>query len=118
MAGGVALQVFLAGNAVLGQVFGNWGPHVVLGRLLLFPILIMILGALVGRVERRWVVGSLGLLLLYGLQSVLIHLPAGLAVLRALHAVNALAITGASVASVRRGLLKVRSWSHAVDPAA
>jgi glycopeptide antibiotics resistance protein len=90
---GIALQTFWAGFAILVKV-GQWSPHVTFAHYLFYPILLVPLCALLGRMERRLVWQSLLLVLLYVLQFVLIYVPQqfGADVLRALHPVNALAM--------------------------
>lgn len=83
---GVAWQMLLAGNAILVR-FGYWDPHVMLGRMLFLPALMILIGGILSR--RGLKVGVL-LLVLYLVQSALIQLPDSLAALKGLHAMNAL----------------------------
>lgn len=92
-AGGIIVQVFLAGLAVLVDV-GRWGDHRAFGSVLFLLPPMLLVTALAGRLPRR-VVGLTALaILLFIVQFALVSVPAGteIGVIRALHPVNALAL--------------------------
>lgn len=91
----VVLQFFYAGWAVLVQP-GHWGMHVNIGHSVGYAIMALIAACLISRAPRRVSWLSVLLFVLYMGQYVWLDLPLhfdGAAInLRALHAVNALAI--------------------------
>jgi hypothetical protein len=89
-AAGVVIQVYLAGQAVFAtgdfEIHRNWGY--------LFGVvsLVLVVLALAGRMPRLVVLGSLLLLVLMALQSVLVIIRADQPNIAALHPVNGMAI--------------------------
>lgn len=104
----VVAQVYFAGAAVLASS-RFWTMHVNTGHMVSFPIYLMILLSLFGRMPGRFFLLSLALFGLYALQYVFLHLPpVELAMLRGLHAANALSIAATSTIAVRSAWRIVR----------
>lgn len=100
----VFVQVFYAGAAILVNP-GDWSAHTNLGHRMGLPVMAMFPLSIIGWMPLRFASLSLGLYVLYILQYLFIHWPTQeLAVVRALHPVNALVILAAAT------LLAVDSW--------
>jgi hypothetical protein len=87
---GVTLQVFLAGMVVVAQQMG-WSNHRDLGHSLALPLIVMLLGAYLGKLPRgmKWM--TWGLFFVYIIQAdVLIFMRSSLPVASAFHPVLAL----------------------------
>lgn len=98
----IFVQVFHAGAAVLVHP-GNWGAHTNFGHLLAWPIVAMFALSILAWLPLRFLLFSVGLWALYFLQYVFLYLaPAGLAGVRALHAVNALVLLLAAIGAARQ----------------
>lgn len=110
IAAAVVVQVFLAGLYVFGST--SIEAHAINGSFLLFATLLGGIFALVARVPRRIAGQNWGLFGLIVLQVVLIEVgnAAGLPVIKAFHAVNALAIFGLS------SMLALRSRAYFAAP--
>ncbi|TMB74727.1 MAG: hypothetical protein E6J52_10510 [Chloroflexi bacterium] len=87
----IVIQVFLAGLAIpqLGGN-GNFGTHQGFGYLIGLIALALVVTAVVARIGRRRILQSVGLLVLYVVQTILPNLDPGLSVGAALHPVGAL----------------------------
>ena len=87
----IVIQVFLAGLAIpqLGGN-GNFGTHQGFGYLIGLIALALVVTAAVARIGRRRILQSVGLLVLYVVQTILPNLDPGLSVGAALHPVGAL----------------------------
>ncbi len=87
----LVLQLFAIGMVFLaGQ--GEWlAYHRTIGHSIGLLALALPLAALIGRLPRRVLLAALGLLVLYGLQFIFIRTGGG-SMVRALHAVNAIAL--------------------------
>jgi hypothetical protein len=121
---GVAVQFFLAGlgafktqratdhGTVGDKQFGDFfHPHVVTGNVLLILGVVVFLAALIGRMDRRWVLPALVLPILVELQFVFAN--SGPSWFRAIHVLNAFVIAG--LAGSQTGL----AWREArAQPAA
>jgi len=94
----IVIQVFLAGLAIpqLGGN-GNFGTHQGFGYSIGFVALALVLTAVAARAGRRRILQSLGLLVLYVVQTILPNLDPGLSVAAALHPVGALLLFGLGV---------------------
>lgn len=90
---GIYGQIYLATSAVTVQ-YGAWSAHVMLGHALGAPVVLMVLGALLGKMPRNVTVLTLVTFGLYGLQTVLMATAPrfGLQALSALHGVAGLAL--------------------------
>lgn len=91
----IVIQVFLAGLAIpqLGGN-GNFGTHQGFGYSIGFVALALVLTAVAARAGRRRILQSLGLLVVYVIQTVLPNLDPGLSIAAALHPVGALILFG------------------------
>ena len=91
----IVIQVFLAGLAIpqLGGN-GNFGSHQGFGYSIGFVALALVLTAVAARAGRRRILQSLGLLVVYVIQTVLPNLDPGLSIAAALHPVGALILFG------------------------
>ena len=91
----IVIQVFLAGLAIpqLGGN-GNFGSHQGFGYSIGFVALALALSAVAARAGRRRILQSLGLLVVYVIQTVLPNLDPGLSIAAALHPVGALILFG------------------------
>lgn len=104
----VIAQVYFAGAAVLASP-GYWSVHVNVGHTISLPIVLMALLSLAGRMPRRFFLFCLALYGLYSLQYVFLHAPpAGMAMIRGLHAANALFIAGGAAIVARSAWRIVR----------
>ena len=94
----IVIQVFLAGLAIpqLGGN-GNFGSHQGFGYSIGFVALALVLTAVAARAGRRRILQSLGLLVVYVIQTVLPNLDPGLSIAAALHPVGALILFGLGV---------------------
>jgi len=90
-AGCVVIQVFLAGLGVFDDP-GSFVTHREFGYTFGWLTLVVLVLALVGRMGRRVVGGSLLLLVLFALQSVFVALREDMPTIAALHPVNGMAI--------------------------
>jgi hypothetical protein len=91
-AAGVVVQAFLAGQAI-PQLGGNgdFSAHIEFGYTALgLLILFVLIGALLGRVPRRQVGLTIGLILLYIVQTALPNLSSSSPLIAALHPANAM----------------------------
>jgi hypothetical protein len=90
---GIFLQVYLAMSAVTIQ-YGSWSAHRILGHALGAPVVLMVLFAFLGKLDRKAVRLTLVTLVLYGLQTALMATAPrfGLQGLAALHGVVGLAL--------------------------
>ena len=91
----IVIQVFLAGLAI-PQLGGNgsFGSHQGFGYSIGFVALALVLTAVAARAGRRRILQSLGLLVVYVIQTVLPNLDPGLSLAAALHPVGALILFG------------------------
>lgn len=101
----VVVQVFLAGLGVFDDP-AAFVTHREFGYLFGWLTLVMLVLALVGRMGRRIVGGSLLLLVLFALQSVLVALRDSQPAVAALHPLNGMAILLVAVALARTS----RAW--------
>ena len=94
----IVIQVFLAGLAIpqLGGN-GNFGTHQGFGYSIGLVALALVLTAVAARAGRRRILQSVGLLVLYVVQTILPNLDPGLSVAAALHPVGALLLFGLGV---------------------
>ena len=94
----IVIQVFLAGLAIpqLGGN-GNFASHQGFGYSIGFVALALVLTAVAARAGRRRILQSLGLLVVYVIQTVLPNLDPGLSIAAALHPVGALILFGLGV---------------------
>jgi hypothetical protein len=88
---GAVVQGYLAGQGLpqLGGTSG-FGAHIALGYVLVLVVLAVLVGALVGRVPRGEVGLSVGLLILYVVQTSLPYLKTDSPAIAALHPANAM----------------------------
>ena len=100
----VVLQVFLAGLGVFAG-HSNFTLHRDFGYAFGWLTLILLVLAIVGRLDRWFIGASAVLLVLFALQSIFVALRTDLPGAAALHAVNALAIFWVAAR------LAIRSWS-------
>jgi hypothetical protein len=89
--GAIVIQVFLAGVAIpqLGGS-GSFATHIDVGYAIGLVVLGLVLTAVAARAGRRRILQTLGLLVLYIIQTVLPNLDPGLSVAAALHPLNAM----------------------------
>ena len=87
----IVVQVFLAGLAIpqLGGN-GNFGTHQGFGYAMGLVALALVITAVAARAGRRRIQQSLGLLVLYVVQTILPNLDPGLSIAAALHPLNAM----------------------------
>lgn len=118
--GGIALQVFFAGAGVLVNP-SYFALHRTFGHILeLFPMLLLIVG-LIGRLSWRLLGLTALIFVLFMLQYVFLYglAPAtGLPVLRAFHAVNALALFWVALSLVSSTRKLLRDSPRVVQPPA
>jgi hypothetical protein len=110
---GVLVQAFLAGQA-LAQLggSGDFGAHIAFGyEVMGLLALAVLITALVGRVPRSQVGLSVGLLVLYIVQTALPNARTSAPVIAALHPVNAMLLLGLAIA------LAIRARRIAATPA-
>lgn len=90
---GIYLQLYLAVSAVTVQ-FGSWSAHRIVGHALGAPVVLMVLCAFLGKLDRKMLVLSVVTFGLYGLQTALMATAPrfGLQGLTALHGVVGLAL--------------------------
>lgn len=99
----IVVQVFLIGTAIRELGGSNdFSGHVGLGYAIGFIALIVVVTAIVARAGRTAIAASLGLLILYVVQSVLPGFKGSLPWLSALHPVNALVLFAMSLWYARR----------------
>ncbi len=87
----IVIQVFLAGLAIpqLGGN-GNFGTHQGFGYLIGLIALALVVTAVIAQVGRRRILQTVGILVLYVVQTILPNLDPGLSMAAALHPVGAL----------------------------
>jgi Family of unknown function (DUF6220) len=87
----VVVQFFLAGLGVFAGA-ANFDTHRSFGYLFGWLLVLMLVAAIVGRMERRFIGGALVLIALFAMQSVLVALRESLPAVAALHPLNGVAI--------------------------
>jgi hypothetical protein len=112
----VVVQVFLAGLGVFAGA-QNFTLHREFGYLFGWLTLVLLLLALVGRLDRRWIGLSALLLVLFAFQSVFVALREIMPAAAALHPVNALAIFAVALHVARRSRSLASSAPTVVEPA-
>lgn len=99
----IVVQVFLVGTAIRELGGSNdFSNHVGFGYTIGFIALIVVVTAVVARAGRNAVAASLGLLVLYVIQTVLPGFKDAFPILGALHPVNALVLFTLSIWYARR----------------
>lgn len=99
----IVVQVFLIGTAIRELGGSNdFSGHIGLGYTMGFLALIVVITAIIARAGRTAIAASLGLLILYVVQSVLPGFKGSMPWLSALHPVNALVLFALSIWYARR----------------
>ena len=114
---GFVLQVYLA-TAPLFGVGVTFRPHRVLGSALAILVILLLVLAVAGRLERQWIRLSILLVLLTIVQVILPSLRGRISWIAALHAVNALALIriSATIARPRTSSTTLESRDQADQP--
>ena len=94
----IAIQVFLAGLAIpqLGGD-GNFGTHLGFGYAIGVVAIALIAAAAAARAGRRRILQTIGIFVLYIVQTILPSLDPGLSIAAALHPLNAMILFGLSI---------------------
>lgn len=110
--GAIVVQVFLIGAAI-PQLGGSndFSAHIGFGYTIGFIALLVVVTALVARADRQAIGITVGLLLLYIVQTILPNLKGSMPFVAALHPVNAMVLFALSIWYARR------AW-RAASPAA
>lgn len=96
---GFVLQLYLGGVGAFGANTYAW--HRAVGHIVGYPIYVLPIVALIGRLGRRVIGASALLFVLYMLQVILPNLRADLPYVAAFHVVNALVLMGVASAAAR-----------------
>jgi hypothetical protein len=115
--GCVVVQFYLAGMGVF-ESNSHFITHRDFGYLFGVLTLVLVVLALLGRFPRWLIMATIGLLLLFALQSIFLILGDSLPAVAALHAVNGVLILGvaAALAWTTRGSLRATADETALDP--